>query len=449
MLGLLQYRTWALAESYFNRMYPVVADAMMKGHNLIKKKTISDFHSRIEALIDVVDPDTDRIRIATDPWTGKEVVPTVKVGSKVIALIPVIGPVTKYGDACSYGMQDYQRFMSIALKDDQVHGIVLIMDTPGGTVDGTPEFGMAVKNATKPIGVFGDGMVASAGLWIASQADLIVGNKNNPTEFGSIGVLMVNEDWSNVIESGRAPKMTIIRAPGSEQKALLNPLEPLTDELLALVKADLKSIRDEFVSTIKSGRGEKLDAKYPGLFSGQMFDVHKSKAAGLIDSIGTLSTAINKIAEMSRKKEKGTTGASAPTANTQMKYPKLSAIFSGQAWNKVLSAFTEDQAELEATEKKVVDMEAELTQLKADKKTSDEKITALNAKVTELNTQVTTLTTANTTLTTEKADLQAKLDKAPAGAKTTAVSQGDPEGGKDKKLKSWELKAQAKVGSPA
>jgi protease-4 len=446
MIELLQYRTWALAENYFNRMYPVVADAMMRGHNLIKKKTIEDFHAQIEALAANIDPSTDKIRITYDWNTGKEILPTVKTGGQRIVLIPVMGALTKAGDACSYGMQDYQRFMNLAMIDEQIHGVVFIMDTPGGTVDGTPEFGLAIKNAVKPVGVFGDHQVASAGMWIASQADVIVGNKNNPTEFGSIGVLMVNQDWSNVIESGRAPKMTIIRAPGSEDKALVNPLEPMSEDLLAAVKEDLRSIRNDFVSTVKAGRGDKLKGT-TNLFSGAMFDVQKSKDEGLIDSIGTLSTAINKVAELARQRNKeGKPGASASSANT-MKFKFLSTVFSGEAWNKVLSIFADDQKTLEASEKTLADAAAENQRLMTQNEEHVKKIAELTSSVSDLQSQVSTLTGEKTKLTEEKTALQTKLDAKPAGHATTVHTTGDPDGSTPRKLNSWEKKAARKVGS--
>jgi ClpP class serine protease len=41
-----------------------------------------------------------------------------------------------------------------------------------------------------------------------------------------------------------------------------------------------------------------------GLFKGRMFDTAESKAGGLIDAVGTLSTAINKVAELARVQQR-------------------------------------------------------------------------------------------------------------------------------------------------
>lgn len=126
-----------------------------------------------------------------------------------------------------------------------------------------------------------------------------------------------------------------------------------------------------------------------------------------------------------------------------MKYPKLSALF-GAAMSWLLggadgkgSHTAEQQASLEASEKKIGEMEADLTQAKADNEAHtktigerDAKITELNAQVTSipgLNTQITNLTNEKNALIAEKAELQKKLDVKPTGTATTVV----PDAGKE------------------
>jgi protease-4 len=298
MLELLQYRAWLLNEAYFNEMFPVVSEAIRLNHNLVKKKSMEDFLPGIEAMLSVVDdinpPQAGAdvsFAISTDAASG---MPVVKVNGKNIALMSVIGPVSKYGDLCTPGMQAYQSRLNRANNSPTIDGIVIIMDTPGGTVDGTPEFGLAIKNSMKPVGIFGDGMVASAGLWLASQAAVIVGNKNNPTEFGSIGVLMGLPNYQNQVDAGYKPKVTIYRAAQSTEKALINPYEAVTADQEKALIADLSAVAADFISIVKAGRGDKLDTKAEGIFSGRMFDVNAAKKNGLIDAVGTLQTAVRK-----------------------------------------------------------------------------------------------------------------------------------------------------------
>lgn len=435
MLELLQYRAWALAESYFNRMYPVVQDAIRSGHNLVVKKTIEDYVNTIQSHLFAEDnPGDVQITFSRDSATN---LPIARTNGKNIALIPVIGPLSKYGDLCSMGMQDYARLINTINTTASIDGGVLIMDTPGGTVDGTPELGLAIKNSKKPMGVFGDHQVASAGLWLASQAAVIVGNKNNPTEFGSIGVLMGLPNYDNMQKAGNYPNVEIFRASQSTEKALVNPYEAISDSSREKLQASLNAIASDFINTVKAGRGDKLDTKADGLFAGRMFSANDAKKIGLIDSVGTLQTAVNKVAELVKQQQKlqGTTAAPTANANTQMKFPKFSALL-GQSGKEATAeksteqeSLTADQASMEAAEKKLADMEASIANLTAKFDAATAEAATLQASVTELTTQVSTLTgekaaltETNTKLVAENAEQKALLEKKPTGQATTVVA---------------------------
>jgi protease-4 len=308
MLELLQYRAWLLSEAYYDNAYRLLNSRLQLGHDLdglVKKQTAESIDAMISAYLSVDEghPPMNanvEMTISYDEPTGLRL---AKVNGKSIALISMVGPLTKRGELCSYGMMHYQQMLNRVNSAAHIDGSVLIMDTPGGTVDGTPELGLAVRTSAKPVGVFGDGMVASAGMWIASQAQVVVGNKNNPTQFGSIGVLMMLPNYQNVMDAGFLPKMKIYRADQSYEKALVNAIEPITEDAERQLQSDLNGIASMFIGTVKHGRGAKLDVKAPGLFTGRMFDVYESKKMGLIDAIGTLQTAINKVAELAKQQK--------------------------------------------------------------------------------------------------------------------------------------------------
>lgn len=110
-----------------------------------------------------------------------------------------------------------------------------------------------------------------------------------------------------------------------------------------------------------------------------------------------------------------------------MKYPKLSALFgAAMSWfqsgpDGKGSLTAEQQASLDASEKKIGEMEEELTKAKADNEAHTKKIGELEAQVTGLQGQVTTLMSEKNTLVSEKAELQKKLDEKPTGQATTVV----------------------------
>lgn len=436
MVDLFQYRHWAISEEFFRDVAPRVARILMNGHGLesvITRHTIDSLWPRMAALLEVENAGPVAA-ITRDMASG---LPVVNQNNKNIALIPVIGSLAKYDGLCSYGMQTYQSMIRLANESPGVDGIVLIIDSPGGTVDGTPEFGMTVRDSRKPVGVFGDSVVASAALWVASQAKVIVGNRNNPTQFGSIGTLMVTENWQKMMENGREPVIEIIRAPQSKDKALVNPVETMTEEARAEVMQNLKQITDSFINTVKEGRGDKLNTKLEGLFTGKMFDVNTARQHGLIDAVGTLQTAVNKVAELARQQQKeqkneGTNQSTNKSATT-MKFPKLSALLAGifgqekEVSMKVTSEGpqSEDTASLEAAEAKAAELEAESARLKADNEDKGKKIASLETTVSEHAARITSLEAEKATLASEKAEMQKQLDAKLAGAPTTVIEKPD------------------------
>jgi len=419
MLHTLAAQHWLIEEGYLNRVLSILHSGRSLD-SLIHKQNVKDYMPRLQGLLSFTEVEAHATDLQNEFQLAESSgLPVVQTKQGNIALIPVIGALTKYGELCSYGMQDYQNMIARTNADSSIDGIVLIMDTPGGTVDGTPEFGLTVKSSLKPIGVFGDGMVASAGMWVASQADVIVGNKNNPTAFGSIGTLMVKQDMANLVEAGRMQKVEIIRAPQSTEKALINSLEPLTEETRALLMDELRSITNDFIGTVKAGRGDALDVKADGLFKGRMFDTYKAKQIGLIDSVGTLQTAVNKVAELVKEKKKMTTTGSNASEDTMNKPNWLVSLFSKT--ESETAGLTEEQA-LEEGKKEVATLQAAL------KAAEDEKV-ALSTRISTLESQFNTATAAADAaakqvneLTEANTQLQAALDKKPTGQATTIIS---------------------------
>ena len=269
--------------------------------------------------------------------------PAYKVKTKSgknVAVMPVVGTLTKRGEMCSYGMKDYINEIAALNANEEISAIVMDMEGPGGTVDGTPEFGLAVKQSKKPVVTFGDYMVASANYWVASQSKYIIGNKNNPTEFGSIGVLCVHEYWGKFIEENIG-EIKIIRAPQSTDKTLVNPIEQLTPELEEAIKEDLRSLAKDFHATVKKGRGNKLTASEKDWGTGKMYKSAEAVELGLIDAVGTLMSAVDKAAELASAGSLGTTkGGLKANTNMTMKDVK----------RKVSSFFNKKSAAAKAAE---------------------------------------------------------------------------------------------------
>lgn len=433
MIDALSQRHWAISEQFANTFGVLALKLLSEGksiEHLMKRYTEEDIQKRYESIHLV----SDGLIVSTE-WDrdSRLVVATTKYGQNV-AIIPVLGALTKRGDLCSWGMRDYIGMIERANKSSKIAAIVLDVESPGGTVDGTNEFGMSIKQSKKPVVAFGDGMVASAAYWVASQAREIIANKNNATEFGSIGVLYVHENYQAYIAK-EIGSVEIIRAPQSTDKARVNVIEPLTEDLRAEIKTELKEIAKEFFSTVKKGRGARLNTGEENIFTGKMYPANKALEMGMIDGLDTLQGAINRAGQLANS-----TSTSAPAraqVNTNMKFKSkamsvlvgLGLISNATSEGATATAgATDNSAEaLTQADNAAAATEAENARLSEANAAQATQISTLQAQVTELQAQVTTLTEANAGLQKTVDEQKAEIAKKPTGQITTVISKEETE----------------------
>lgn len=405
--NLLNVKAWALEETFFNRGYPIVMEMLRRGKDLKKLEALDPHKQAAE------------YEAAGGRWDGKIGAYIFSSSDKKnVAVIPIVGTLTKRGDLCSYGTREYINRIQKADASEDIAGIVLEVDSPGGSVDGTAELGLTIKQCAKPTVVFGDNVVASAAYWVASQANEIFGNITNPSNFGSIGTLFIYENYQKWIDD-RIGEVRIIRAPQSVDKAKVNPFEPLPEESEAEIKAELKAITTDFVKTVKGGRGSRLSSGEENIFTGKMYTREQALEMGMIDAIGTLQEAIDRAAELAS----GPKSKSTKSNQSNMNFKFLSNFF-GKAGDDATELTTEEQASLEDAEKKLEALHAERDGLRAivDGAKAAAGIEEDEQLVATVESQVSTISDNEK----EIADLNKKLEDTPAGPATTVVTDEDP-----------------------
>lgn len=108
-----------------------------------------------------------------------------------INLLYACGPITRNGDACTYGSVEHRDMIMSAADDDRCIGHVFFIDTPGGSAWAKNDYQQAIAYAHskgQPVLAFIDGMCASAGMYLASLCDARYYMHPND-EIGSIGVM--------------------------------------------------------------------------------------------------------------------------------------------------------------------------------------------------------------------------------------------------------------------
>lgn len=281
MQEILHTKVWALESGFFNTMQPLVLKRLANGGNL-------------DAL---VQPNEKRVLAAGLEWDDASGLIVSKTEQGAVAIIEISGTMTKKGGACSYGTKQMGSMIARANKADHIKAIVLDMDTPGGAVDGQTEFAEIIKASAKPIVTYTDGLLCSAGYWTASATSWIVANKHNYNTIGSIGTLCMLMDQSEWLKK-EGLKVEIIRAEQSVDKALLNAVEPASDEIKAELKAELTAITDDFIAAVNAGRGERLQAGEENVFTGKTYGLAEALSMGLVDQAGSLQDAISKALEL-------------------------------------------------------------------------------------------------------------------------------------------------------
>lgn len=206
-----------------------------------------------------------------------------------VALIELSGTIMKH--ASSFGgasTVEARRALRAALNDQSVSAIMLLIDSPGGTVSGTGDLADDVHaaNQKKPVYAYIEDLGASAAYQIASQADKVFVNASGAV--GSIGVFSVVRDLSGMAEEMRI-KVHVIKA--GEFKAIGVPGTPITDQQLAEMQRTVNAYYGAFVDAV--ARGRRMDrAKVEALADGR---VHIGKAAvelGLADAVATFDQAL-------------------------------------------------------------------------------------------------------------------------------------------------------------
>lgn len=173
-------------------------------------------------------------------------------------------------------------------ETESVKGVILAVDSPGGTTAGGEAIYDAVRvlAAKKPVVAQVGTLAASAGYMIASASDHIVARKTSIV--GSIGVLFQYPDLS-VLLNNLGVKVESIKS--SPMKAEPNPFNPASEDAKAMIRRMILDSYDWFVSIVDERR--PLDrTQVLALADGSVFTGRQALQNKLIDELGGEETAL-------------------------------------------------------------------------------------------------------------------------------------------------------------
>lgn len=231
----------------------------------------------------------ERKSLVPSSWLDGEVNWGMRLSGKPgVMVLEVKGELARDGN-CNMGYEDMSQVLNAAYANPSVRSIVLNINSPGGNCDGLMEVAATLRARNKPVVAFG-GFIASAAYAIACSADEVWLDEQAVSEVGSIGVLMVHVDQSEALAKA-GYKVSIIRADGSEEKALINGIEPMPEGALAREKQVLNAARREFVGLVRRNRQGRLTSSE--WQSGLMYTAKDALRIGLADKVGGLQKVLS------------------------------------------------------------------------------------------------------------------------------------------------------------
>ena len=199
-------------------------------------------------------------RVYDDEWDedgdGQDI---PKEDVKYINILRLTGPMTRGGGECSYGSLEMRDMLMEAADRDDVIGHIIYCRTPGGMATTLIDFRKAIDyihSKGQKIYMFCDGTVASGGAFLSAMCDGVFAY-NEEDEIGSIGMytafFTMENGAVNAITQEKyveyyAEKSTEKNRPyrdGGDMEAIAKETNEYLDELLAAMKQDRPSIKEE------------------------------------------------------------------------------------------------------------------------------------------------------------------------------------------------------------
>ncbi len=228
--------------------------------------------------------------------------PRVGTGGKgVVAVIGAHGPIhlgrsgtgrAPLRGGHSAGSDSLTAALRSAARDDRVRGVVLRVDSPGGSAvasDAIRRAVLAARRSGTPVVASMGAVAASGGYFVSMPCDRIVANPATLT--GSIGVLGGKQVVTEALD-----KIGIRRehVTAGRYADMFSPDRPFDEEEWARVETWLDRIYDDFTTKAAADRGMPVE-QLRELAKGRVWTGADAADRGLVDTLGGLSVAIDAV----------------------------------------------------------------------------------------------------------------------------------------------------------
>ncbi len=211
-------------------------------------------------------------------------------GEGRVAILPVEGPIA------AEGSERILRTLRRYRDDDRVRGIVLEIESPGGTVGASQALYREIRELRdeddRPLVAWIGDVGASGGYYVALAADSVYALPGSIT--GSIGVIMQFPDTRELLRKAGV-SVEIVRS--GDRKGAGSVFRELSEEDREVFQALVDDAYGQFLDAVVANRGLDPDSART-LADGRVYSGERAARLGLVDGLATRSEAIERAGRM-------------------------------------------------------------------------------------------------------------------------------------------------------
>ena len=233
--------------------------------------------------------------------TRQKAAANVGGGIAVLTMYGVISQRASMADDISgSGGTSTQKFTQAfrdAMTDDTIGGIIIDIDSPGGSVFGVQDLYSEIMAArgVKPVFGIANSLCASAAFWLGSACQSLFVAPGG--QVGSVGVYMQHVDATGAMAQDGLVS-TFISA--GKYKVEGNSYEKLSDEALAFMQSQVDAYYSAFTTAIAKSRGVSISAVRDGMGQGRCLLDSDAVAAGMCDAVDNFDGVVKRMGKAMR-----------------------------------------------------------------------------------------------------------------------------------------------------
>lgn len=215
--------------------------------------------------------------------------------SPKIAVVYAVGSIDDGVSASTEGInsEKMSRLLDKIAENDEVKGVVLRINSPGGSAYGAEQIWKSVERLRmkKPVVVSMGDYAASGGYYIACAADRIIADPTTIT--GSIGIFGVIPNFAGLMDKVGVSQVTI---KTNDKSDMVSGMRSFTPAERALMQSYVEEGYRLFVKRCADGRYMSVQ-EIEEIAEGRVWTGEMAKKIGLVDELGGLQDAVKVVAD--------------------------------------------------------------------------------------------------------------------------------------------------------